>query len=186
VETQFVEAAKLPEGQQDARIAAVQAGAMPQRQITVFHLLIPAFARVTASHRRAQAHMRSTAVALAVERYRLEEGHWPESLAELVPARLAAVPADPFDGKPLRYRRLADGVVVYSVGADGVDNGGRLDRKNPSANGIDIGVRLWDVARRRQPPVKPASEASPDEEPPKPEPAAAKVLDQGGNDDQGR
>ena len=40
----------------------------------------------------------------------------PETLESLVPELLAAVPADPFDGKPLRYSR--EDAVVYSVGED--------------------------------------------------------------------
>jgi hypothetical protein len=41
-----------------------------------------------------------------------------------VPTFLPAVPTDPFDGKPLRYKKLAKGYVVYSIGEDEVDNGG--------------------------------------------------------------
>ena len=34
-------------------------------------------------------------------------------------------PLDPFDGRPMRYRRLdASSFRVYSVGPDGVDDGG--------------------------------------------------------------
>jgi len=32
---------------------------------------------------------------------------------------------DPFDGAPLRYRRLEKSYVIYSVGQDGHDDGGR-------------------------------------------------------------
>lgn len=71
------------------------------------------------------ANLRMALVALAVERYRLGLGHWPESLAELVPDYLDSVPEDPFDGEPVRYRRLDSGFVVYSVGEDGVDDGGK-------------------------------------------------------------
>jgi hypothetical protein len=39
------------------------------------------------------------------------------------------------DRAPLRYRRLGDGVVIYAVGADRVDNQGTLDEKNPEARG---------------------------------------------------
>jgi hypothetical protein len=46
-------------------------------------------------------------------------------LNDLVPQLLSAMPADPFDGKPLRYHRLTKGYVVYSVGVDGHDDGGR-------------------------------------------------------------
>ncbi len=49
----------------------------------------------------------------------------PENLNELVPQFLPTVLADPFDGQPLRYHRLAKGYVIYSVGQDGHDDGGR-------------------------------------------------------------
>jgi hypothetical protein len=43
----------------------------------------------------------------------------------LTPEFLDAVPTDPFDGAPLRYRLLPRGYEIYSVGADGHDDGGR-------------------------------------------------------------
>ncbi len=43
-------------------------------------------------------------------------------------------------------------VALYALGPDRRDDGGTLDRANPNAEGSDLGVRLWDVARRRQPP----------------------------------
>ncbi|MBI4475050.1 MAG: hypothetical protein HY646_20450 [Acidobacteria bacterium] len=77
------------------------------------------------------AHLRVALVATAVERYRLANGKLPQRLAELVPTCLPTVPADPFDGQPLRYRLLAKGYVVYSVNEDGNDDGGceRLESK---------------------------------------------------------
>jgi hypothetical protein len=95
---------------------------------------------------------RTTAI-LAAERFRRYAGRWPEALTELVPTYLAAVPADPFDLEPLRYRRPDDGVVIYSVGPDSLDSGGEV-RAPPGKNlfPADVGVRLWDVAHRRQPP----------------------------------
>jgi hypothetical protein len=47
---------------------------------------------------------------------------------------LAVVPV-----QPLRFWPLPDGLVIYSVGLDGVDNGGNLDPDNPFASGIDLG-----------------------------------------------
>ena len=84
------------------------------------------------------------------ERYRLQHSRWPAALADLVPDLLPGVPADPFDGQPLRYRRLADGVAVYSVGDDRADGGASLADGFPPPAGTDVGVRLWDVPRRRQ------------------------------------
>ena len=63
----------------------------------------------------------------------------PHSLAELVPDRLPAIPADPFDGQPLRYRRLPQGFTVYSVGPDFTDNGGqRQPARTEQADGYDV------------------------------------------------
>jgi hypothetical protein len=73
----------------------------------------------------------ATAVAaMAIARFRAKSGRSPKDLAELVPDYLAAVPLDPFDGKPIRYKKSDRGFVVYSIGPDLVDDGGRpLDEK---------------------------------------------------------
>ena len=63
--------------------------------------------------------------AIALKRFQLEQGQWPEALSDLVPGFLPSVPIDPFDGKPLKYHSNADGTfLLYSVGEDGVDDGG--------------------------------------------------------------
>jgi hypothetical protein len=64
-------------------------------------------------------------VLLAVERYRMAHGALPDGLDSLVPQYLAAVPEDPHDGAPLRYKRSDRGYVVYSVDGDGRDDGGK-------------------------------------------------------------
>jgi hypothetical protein len=73
---------------------------------------------------RLVAEIRTARAALEVERLRLTTGHLPETLAELSPAMTKTVLLDPFDGQPLRYKKLAKGYVVYSVGEDGKDDGG--------------------------------------------------------------
>ena len=68
---------------------------------------------------------RTTITAIALKRYQLRHGNYPETLAELAPEFLASVPLDPVDGQPLRYRRNADGsFLLYSVGGNGKDDGG--------------------------------------------------------------
>ncbi len=114
-------------------------------------ILFPALTKVSENHRRKRALVRCLIVLLAVERYRLKHGTWPKKLEVLKPDFLVAVPADPYDGKPLRYQRPAGGVVVYSVGTDERDDGGRIDRERPMTAGTDLGYRLWDVAGRNQP-----------------------------------
>lgn len=82
--------------------------------------LFDALARATAMNDAADA-------AIAVERYRREHGKPPDRLSDLVPKLLPRVPADPFSGQPLRYVVREDEYVIYSVGPDGVDDGGRHD-----------------------------------------------------------
>jgi hypothetical protein len=59
---------------------------------------------------RARATAAETALALA--RYRLDHGAYPESLEELVPEYLDEMPVDPFTGVPPEYRREGDVFVV--------------------------------------------------------------------------
>jgi hypothetical protein len=63
--------------------------------------------------------------AIALERFRLARHAYPVSLRDLVPDFLHEVPVDCMDGHDLRYRLNPDGAyLLYSVGEDGVDNGG--------------------------------------------------------------
>ena len=74
---------------------------------------------------RTEDQRRLVVTAIALKRFQLEHGQWPETLAELSPEFLPSVPIDPYDGKPLKYHSNPDGTfLLYSVGEDGVDDGG--------------------------------------------------------------
>jgi hypothetical protein len=122
------------------------------RNAFITRFLLPAVAKMGEADRRKHAHIRCTLLALAAERFRRDKKTWPDGVDQLRSHYLATALLDPFDGKPLRYRRVEDGVVIYSVGADTVDNGGNLDREGANQPGVDLGVRLWDADKRRQPP----------------------------------
>ena len=62
--------------------------------------------------------------AVAAARFRAATGSLPDTLDELVPRFLEALPPDPFRPGPLRYALTDDGFTVWSVGVDGVDDGG--------------------------------------------------------------
>jgi hypothetical protein len=63
--------------------------------------------------------------AIALKRYDLQHGEYPENLAQLVPTFLATVPLDTMNGEPLHYRRQTkETFLLYSVGENGVDDGG--------------------------------------------------------------
>ncbi|MCS7336914.1 MAG: hypothetical protein NZ739_01560 [Verrucomicrobiae bacterium] len=66
----------------------------------------------------------SARTAIGMERFVAKRGRLPETLDELTPESLSAVLTDPFDGEPLRYRKLEKGYAIYSVDKDGADDGG--------------------------------------------------------------
>ncbi len=91
---------------------------------------VPNLTKPMRTHFENEARYIALRTALAIERHRLaHEGRMPWSLEELVPAYLPAVPHDLFDNQPLRFNLLPIGYVLYSLGADGVDDGG-LEKTN--------------------------------------------------------
>jgi hypothetical protein len=152
--TQAIEIAKLP-----AHLWKDRLDTLLDAQKDIAELLAPFFSdpRLFAKHcKRSLGTLRVAAAAVAVERFRQAHGHWPPSLVSLTPAFLRAVPLDPYDGKSLRYREFEGGVIVYSVNEDGKDDGGNVNHFSSSGMaGTDLGLRLWDVSKRRLPPVNP-------------------------------
>ena len=122
----YIRATTLPLAER--RRAAVEAEKLliniPKTHILT-RILLPAMNRVIEVEMRRIAQVRAARAALAVQRYRLARGRLPEWLSQLVGEYLDAVPTDPFDGKPLRYKKLDKGFVVYSIGEDGRDDGGK-------------------------------------------------------------
>lgn len=87
---------------------------------------------------------------MAVERYRRAHGgSLPAALDGLVPAFLAAVPQDPFSGKPVIYAKNAVDYCIYSVDSNRIDDGGELygigsggQRMPRSGAPRDYGIRV--------------------------------------------
>lgn len=143
--TALAQIAQLPDSQQQEALRQwdEQAKAAPDgaRQF------LPAGPVLGAACLRHRALSRCAIAALATERYRLQHQRWPKDLAALVPNLLPAVPVDPFDGQPLRLLRTKGGLIIYSIGSDRTDDGGKIDLPIGST-GSDIGFRLLDPERR--------------------------------------
>ena len=93
-------------------------------------MLMPALAAASKRAAEGDAVRGVARTALAALRCRAAQGAWPGTLEELVGDDLPAVPRDPFDDRPLRWKRTERGMVVYSIGPDGTDDGGApFDRK---------------------------------------------------------
>jgi hypothetical protein len=146
---EMIEAQKLPAAERDRRMAEIEA-AVPEDPILV-RMIMSSVSKIGEASHRHQAELRCAAAALAVERYRQKHGRWPDDLKALTPEFLKAVPTDPYDEQPLRYRKDPEGVVVYTVGADRKDDGGVFDTLNRYGSGSDFGFRLWHPEKRRQP-----------------------------------
>jgi hypothetical protein len=92
--------------------------------------IVPAYERlqVLCAGRCVRATVTRTMLALVT--YKKTNGRYPASLDPLVSAGgppradapLSRMPMDLFDAKPLRYRIIGDGFVLYSVGPDMVDD----------------------------------------------------------------
>jgi hypothetical protein len=101
------------------------------RRFLIFSsMLLPSLGKASMRAAENEARLRCAGTALGLERYRrLNNEQLPDKLASLNGVFLASVPADPFDGQPLRYRKLDRGYVIYSVGPDLTDDGG-LEKKS--------------------------------------------------------
>ena len=76
-----------------------------------------------------ETERRMAVAAIALKRFDLAHGAWPDALMELTPTFLTDVPRDFMDGQPLRYRRNEDGAfTLYSVGQNCLDDGGSVER----------------------------------------------------------
>lgn len=70
-------------------------------------------------------------LALALHRYRLDHGHFPDATCDLVPSYLPELPIDRFDGHPMRTLLTEAGPVIYTLGPDRDDDHARRPDTSP-------------------------------------------------------
>ncbi len=103
------------------------------QRFKILELMVPAFGKALQSRDQIDADLAATRLILALEIHHAEKWAYPATLAELAPSIVPEVPLDATNGKPFGYRLLAPGedahgrgFLLYSVGTDGVDNGGSM------------------------------------------------------------
>jgi hypothetical protein len=104
--------------------AGIARDVLPFSTMYLAKILLPAVGNAAIKFALAQTDIALAVTACSLERYKLKVGHYPDSLALLVPDYLKSVPHDVMDGKPLRYRLEGDRFVLYSIGENQVDDGG--------------------------------------------------------------
>jgi hypothetical protein len=107
-----------------------RAGPIEQFRYCFVRLMVPAYQVMWNKIAYSEGQRDGVLVGLALELYRREHDAWPKSLTELSPRWLPEVPVDRITGDSLGYKVVDDRPVVYSVGVDQDDDGGRVPRRN--------------------------------------------------------
>jgi hypothetical protein len=106
-------------------------GALARSRYEAILILAPAFDNAALTAQRALQERDAALTAIALELHRRRAGAYPATLGDLVPRSLPAVPPDRFDGGPLKYRLVDGKPLLYSVGVDRIDDGGRPPAPDP-------------------------------------------------------
>ncbi|HLA85014.1 MAG TPA: hypothetical protein VJL29_09480 [Thermoguttaceae bacterium] len=150
----YLENVSLPPAQRKLLDVEEQLGIQKKSRITLMlspngvgkmlvALMAPATEAILEASSRVEGMRAANQLMVACRRYEKDHGELPPTLDALVPTYLDAVPRDPFDGKPMRYVR--DRAVVYSVGTDLVDGGGKETPPAPGASPDEPRNRWYDA-----------------------------------------
>jgi len=101
-----------------------KAGDKAQSRYYMVSPLLSAYGGAVTRPAEGDAKLQLVRTALGVEQFRNEYGRLPEKITDL-DLNLLPFAMDPFDGELLRYKRMETGYLLYSVGRDRHDNGGK-------------------------------------------------------------
>jgi hypothetical protein len=127
-----------PQAKQKAEAAAEKAEEVPP----AMHLLgcapLPRLGLVAESCRLTMGRLDVCRIGLALRAYQAEHGRYPDSLEGLAAAGWE-IPRDSFTDEPYRYRREGDGFIVWGVGPDLDDDGGKPFKPSSSRTAGEAG-----------------------------------------------
>jgi hypothetical protein len=107
---------------------------IPGRMISV--LMISALVQAEKICARAEASAALLEAAVLAQGHLRRHGK-PPTLADLA-AAAGRPPLDPFSGDPLRLTLQPDGMLIYSVGINGQDDGGRLHGEGQDCDDLRV------------------------------------------------
>jgi len=114
-----------------ALLADLLSGKSPRQLMTekmgaiMIALLLPAVNAAMDAEERGKMRFEVTELAVALSAYHAEHGAYPKKLGKLAPTYVAEIPRDRFADADLTYRPRKDGYLLYSVGRNATDDGGR-------------------------------------------------------------
>lgn len=114
------------------RIDEINHSSAARSRLILVPLLMPSLAHAQRTTEQLIGERDGALVAIAIELHRRRHnGTYPTSLDELVPGMLPKIPRDRITGDAIRYRLVDGKPVVYSVGVDRDDDGGRAPATTP-------------------------------------------------------
>lgn len=110
----------------DAPIEAINSDPWLRVRFGLITKMLPSLHRADMLLDEAAMEQAATELVVAILDHQVATGKLPESLDALVPQYIDAVPADIYDGKPLKYQRDSenpDAFALYSIGRNFLDDG---------------------------------------------------------------
>jgi len=115
-------------------------------------LSMPVLTKIYEIDGHATMQFELTMLGFALAEYRAEHGSYPARLADLVPKYVPKVPLDLFNDEELHYQPKDDGYALWSVGLNGIDDGGKNEEDFRESESSES----WDDPSIRVPgPTKP-------------------------------
>lgn len=141
---------KLAKKSVDLKSLGASALGRPREEISrrmgelLLGLFLPPLSRVADAEDSAAMRSELNRLAFALAAYRADHGSYPAKLAHLKPKYLTEVPKDIFIDAALHYTRQGDGYLLYSVGRNEKDDGGKGldDCKAGDGGWDDLAVRM--------------------------------------------
>lgn len=113
----------------------------------LLNMLIPSVDVVLELPFNCKAETNALITTIAILRYKSEKGEYPSDLHELLATGyLNELPMDPYSDNPLIYKCTGDDFILYSIGADFKDDGGKPSRWGKDKQGGD--QVFWPVSRK--------------------------------------
>ena len=116
---------KTQQGSPEERLLEIEQLA-PGGKIQFIELLFPATLASALAPQRVLGLRDGVLLGIALELYRRQMGKYPQTLEDLSPRWIPEIPVDRINGGPLGYQLVDGKPIVYSLGIDGDDDGGRL------------------------------------------------------------
>ena len=126
-------------------VASIEAGWRRSSLDLLSSIVSPSLSRTLVTAERCLGVNEGTTIAIALELYHRKHGEYPKTLAELSPMYLPQVPVDRITGGPLKYRLMDGKPLIYSVGADRDDDGGKPVTRRGKA--IPDAAAEWHTAK---------------------------------------